>query len=270
MGKKILFVSQEITPFVPETYMSVLGKKIPQHMQESGYEIRNFHPKWGNINERRNQLHEVIRLSGMNIIIDDADHPLLIKVASLPGTKSQVYFIDNEDFFLKRLAACDKDGMEYNDNYERAVFYGRSVLETIKKLRWYPEVLICQGWISAVIPFLVKTVYKDEPAFAETKVITSIHPLDITKPMPERFPYFLAFRNVDIDEVLSYKLEYKQPADIMKLALRFSDAAIQAAPDVDPELISYAQSLDIPVAAYVADAEPKENSEVLNKLIEQL
>lgn len=270
MGKKVLFVSQEITPFVPESYMSVLGKEIPRHILDSGCEIRSFHPKWGNINERRNQLHEVIRLSGMNIIIDDADHPLLIKVASLPSTKMQVYFIDNEDFFFKRLAACDKDGMEYNDNYERAVFYGRSVLETIKKLRWYPDVIICQGWISAVIPFLVKTVYKDEPAFATSKVVTSLHKLDVTKPMPERFPYFLAFRNVDIDEVNGYQMEFKQPTDIMKLALKFSDAAIKAAPEVDEQLVSYAQELNLPLAEYNPEADAKTNAQQLVEIIEQL
>lgn len=270
MAQKVLFISQEITPYVPATELSTLGKEIPQAIVESGYEIRAFQPKWGNINERRNQLHEVIRLSGMNIIIDDTDHPLLIKVASLPSARMQVYFIDNEDFFLKRLAACDKDGVEYTDNYERAVFYGRSVIETIKKLRWNPDYIVCQGWISAVVPFLIKNIYQDEPTFATSKIITSLHKLDITKPMPERFPHFLAFRNVTADDALTYGLEYKQPCDILKLALKFSDGAIQGGADVDPSVLDYAKELGIPFAAYTIGASRAENAAVLKSVIDQL
>lgn len=270
MSKKILFISQEIAPFVPENQISTLGKAIPQLLQEAGNEIRTFHPKWGNINERRNQLHEVIRLSGMNIIIDETDHPLLIKVASLPSTKLQVYFIDNEDFFLKRLGACDKDGLEYNDNYERAVFFGRSVLETVKKLRWYPEVIVCQGWISAIAPFLIKTIYKDEPAFNAAKVVTVLNKLDITKPMPERFPHFLAFRNVDVDTVNAYPLQYKQPVDVLKLALYFSDAAIVADSETDPEAIEFAKQQNYPIAYYTADGNLKEDAAQTESIIQQL
>lgn len=270
MAKKVLFISQEITPFVPESYMSKLGRNIPHLIQEAGNEIRAFHPKWGNINERRNQLHEVIRLSGMNIIIDETDHPLLIKVASLPSTKIQVYFIDNEDFFLKRLAACDKDGVEYNDNYERAVFYGRSVIETVKKLRWYPDIIVCEGWISAVTPFLIKTIYKDEPAFATTKIISSLHPLDITKPMPDKFPAFLAFRNVDIEEINSYPLQYKQPTDIQKLSLYFSDAAIIASNEVDPSVVDFAKKQNLPLITYNESDDYATNAAKLDQLIQQL
>ena len=150
MGKKVLFINQEITPYVPESEMSVMGNLMPHQMQEAGFEIRTFMPKGGTINERRGQLHEVIRLSGMNLIIDDTDHPLIIKVASIPQSRIQVYFIDNEDYFAKRLAEQDKEGNEYHDNVERAAFYARGVLETVKKLRWVPNVIHCQGWMSAV------------------------------------------------------------------------------------------------------------------------
>lgn len=269
MSKKVLFVSQEITPFVSENYMSRLGKTIPHLIQEEGNEIRAFHPKWGNINERRNQLHEVIRLSGMNIIIDETDHPLLIKVASLPSTKMQVYFIDNEDFFLKRLATCDREGIEYTDNYERAVFYGRSVLETVKKLRWYPDVVVCQGWISSIIPFLIKTIYKDEIAFANSKVITSLYKIDITKPMPERFPNFLAFRNVSVDDANSYPLQYQKPTDLQKFALYFSDGAVVADSDVDTEVVDYATERQMPVVHYDKQASDKDNAMQLNSIILQ-
>lgn len=174
MTKKVLFINQEIIPYVPETELSVMGKKVPQAIIDKGWEIRTFMPKWGNINERRGQLHEVIRLSGMNLIIDDTDHPLIIKVATIPQTRIQVYFIDNDDYFAKRKMTTDENGVEYADNGERAVFFARGVLETVKKLRWIPDVIHCQGWMSAVIPFYIKTAYADEPSFANTKVVTSL------------------------------------------------------------------------------------------------
>ena len=172
--KKVLFINQEITPYVPDTEMSLMGNLMPQKMQDAGYEIRTFMPKWGTINERRGQLHEVIRLSGMNLIIDDMDHPLIIKVATIPQTRIQVYFIDNEDYFQKRKMTADENGNDYADNGERAIFFARGVLETVKKLRWVPDIIHCQGWMSAVIPFYVKTAYHEEPSFANTKVVTSL------------------------------------------------------------------------------------------------
>ena len=161
MGKKVLFINQEIAPYVPDSEMATFGADMPRCMQDAGFEIRTFMPKWAAINERRGQLHEVIRLSGMNLIIDDMDHPLIIKVASIPQTRIQVYFIDNEDYFQKRPAMTkDELGNDYPDNGERAIFFARGVLETVKKLRWAPDVIHCQGWMSAVIPFYVKTAYK--------------------------------------------------------------------------------------------------------------
>ena len=146
-ANKVLFITQEITPFVPESEIANIGRALPQATQESGREIRIFTPKWGFINERRNQLHEVIRLSGMNLIIDETDHPLIIKVASLQAARMQVYFIDNDDYFQNRLMAEDADGNEYADNDERTIFFARGVLETVKKLRWCPDVIHCHGWI---------------------------------------------------------------------------------------------------------------------------
>ena len=142
MAKKVLFINQEIDPYVAETHMSIMGRELPQKMQEAGFEIRTFMPKWGTINERRGQLHEVIRLSGMNLIIDDTDHPLIIKVASIPTTRQQIYFIDNDDYSTRRQMAADEQGVEYKDNGERAIFFARGVLETVKKLRWQPDVIV--------------------------------------------------------------------------------------------------------------------------------
>lgn len=174
-AKKILFINQELLPYVPESAMATAGRKLPQAIQDGGREIRTFMPKWGNINERRNQLHEVIRLSGLNIVIDDTDHPLIIKVASIQAARMQVYFIDNDDYFHKRLMMTDEDGKEYEDNAERAIFYARGVLETLKKLRWSPDVIVCQGWMSAVVPLYIKTAYRDEASFINSKVVFSAY-----------------------------------------------------------------------------------------------
>lgn len=155
-AKKVLFITQEITPYVPESNLALIGQNLPQAIQDKGREIRTFMPKWGIVNERRNQLHEVIRLSGMNLIIDDTDHPLIIKVASIQAARRQVYFIDNDDYFQHRQMTCDENGNDYEDNGERAIFYARGVLETVKKLRWCPDVIHCHGWMSAMVPLYIK------------------------------------------------------------------------------------------------------------------
>ena len=151
MAQKILFINQEITPYVPDSELSLMGKALPQTMQDNGHEIRTFMPKWGTINERRGQLHEVIRLSGMNLIIDDTDHPLIIKVATIVQTRIQVYFIDNDDYFSKRQMTANEQGEDYPDNGERAIFFARGVLETVKKLRWVPDIIHVQGWMGAAV-----------------------------------------------------------------------------------------------------------------------
>ena len=169
--KKILFVNSEITPYLPESTVSNVGRYLPQGVQESGREIRSFMPRYGNINERRNQLHEVIRLSGMNLVVNDIDRPLIIKVASISSARMQVYFIDNEDYFHRKFVFTDQDGKFFEDNDERAIFFARGVLETVKKLRWKPDVIHCQGWISHVLPLYLKKAYKDDPIFKDCKVV---------------------------------------------------------------------------------------------------
>ncbi|MBU1717609.1 MAG: glycogen/starch synthase, partial [Bacteroidetes bacterium] len=162
---KVLFVFQEITPYLPDSHLSNIGRHLPQGIQERGKEIRTFMPRYGCISERRNQLHEVIRLSGMNIIIDDTDHPLIIKVASIQSARMQIYFIDNEDYFQRKAIDCDKSGSFFDDNDERSIFFSRGVLETVKKLGWAPDVIHCHGWMSSAIPYLIKVAYKDNPLF---------------------------------------------------------------------------------------------------------
>ena len=250
--KKILFINQEITPYVPETEMSVMGKALPQAMQEKSHEIRTFMPKWGNINERRGQLHEVIRLSGMNLIINDTDHPLIIKVASIQQAKVQVYFIDNEDYFSKRQMEKDELGNDYPDNGERAIFFARGVLETVKKLRWVPDIIHCQGWMSAVVPLYIKTAYHDEPSFASTKVITSLFPNTLNKNLGENFKKCVEFRDAKAELLASYKDNFDFE-EMRKLAIDYSDGVVLAAANVDKQLEQYAIDKHIPVLGYQED-----------------
>ena len=249
MSKKVLFINQEITPYVPESEISILGKMLPQAMQERGYEIRTFMPKWGTINERRGQLHEVIRLSGMNLIIDDTDHPLIIKVASIPVSRIQVYFIDNDDYFQKRKMEENEQGEEYADNGERAIFFARGVLETVKKLRWIPDLIVCQGWMSAVVPLYVKTAYHDEPSFANAKVVTSLFTKQLKSDLGTRFKHCVEFREAKSSLLSSYSDDFNF-VDLGKLAIDFSDGIVEAGSEVNSVLMDYAKSKGIPVMDY--------------------
>lgn len=250
MANKVLFITQEIIPYVPESEMSHAGRYLPQAIQEKGKEIRTFMPKWGNVNERRNQLHEVIRLSGMNLIIDDTDHPLIIKVASIPSARMQVYFIDNDDYFQHRLLAKDENDEEYDDNDERAVFYARGVLETVKKLRWYPGIIHCQGWVSAIVPLYVKKAYNEDPSFRDAKVVFSLFDDKLEKPLQADIINKLMLKGIDRSEVESILPADANYDDLMKLAISYSDGVIQSSPNVNPELLEYARSKNIPVLEY--------------------
>lgn len=249
MTKRILFINQEIAPYVPDTELALKGRDVPNKMQEEGLEIRTFMPKWGIINERRGQLHEVIRLSGMNIIIDDTDHPLLIKVASIPQTRLQVYFIDNDDYFMKRKMALDADGNEYEDNGERAIFFARGVLETVKKLRWIPDVIHCQGWMSAIIPIYVKKAFNEEPAFENAKVVTSIFKDALHNYCDANFKRNIEFHGITPESLSAYNdtFDYNE---LMKLAIDYSDGIIEAEPDASTTLLEHATSTGKDVLRY--------------------
>ena len=248
--KKVLFINQEIAPYVPDSEMALLGKNMPQAIYEQGNEIRTFMPKWGNINERRNQLHEVIRLSGINLIINDTDHPLIIKVASIPASRVQVYFIDNVDYFSKRHnMALNEKGEEYVDNGERAIFFARGVLETVKKLRWTPDIIHCQGWMSAVVPFYIKKAYNEEPCFAECKVVTSLFHNDLHGKVSENFKESVAYEEAKSEMLDGYKEDFDFN-ELAKFAIDYSDGIIEADKDVNPDLLSYAENKDIPLLRY--------------------
>ncbi len=231
---KVLFVHQEITPYLKESHMGKIGRYLPQGIQEKKKEIRTFMPRYGCINERRNQLHEVIRLSGMNLIIDDTDHPLIIKVASIQSARMQIYFIDNEDFFQRKYTLKDKNGNYFEDNDERAIFFSRGVIETVKKLGWSPDIVHCSGWFSSLLPLYFKTVLKDNPMFSETKVVFSI--------FDDEFPGQLnknISNKLKTDKMTDKDLElYKDPTyvNICKAAVNFSDGVIISSEKINTDV----------------------------------
>lgn len=242
-AKKILYVTQEMMPFVPETGMAQMGRFLPEAVQEKSREIRSFMPKWGTINERRNQLHEVIRLSGINIVVDDTDHPLVIKVASIPAARMQIYFIDNDDFFSGRQLYADTEGREYEDNAERAAFYARGVLETIKKLKWSPDIIHCLGWMSSFLPLYIKTAYAEEPSFRDCRVIFTPETEQFTAPVPPNMDGIIAFRNATISATRGLG-EKKLVPMLNKLGIKYADGI--GFLRENPELAKYAEGLGKP------------------------
>lgn len=250
---KVLFITQEIFPYVAETAMSKLCREYPQYIQEQGCEIRTFMPCFGNINERRNQLHEVQRLSGMNLIIDDADHPLIIKVASIQSARMQVYFIDNEDFFSRKGMVGSDDGVEYDDNGDRVIFYVRGVLETIKKLRWTPDIIHCHGFMSALAPLYIKTAYHDDPFFHHSKVIYSIYDDVFEKKFPKGFDERLLISGVSPEHVKDMAGKQVDYEALTRLAIDFSDAVIAGSENISKSLITYTQQKGLSYLPYSDD-----------------
>lgn len=236
-AKKILFIAQEITPYLPESEIATISRDLPQGIQERGREIRTFMPKYGCINERRNQLHEVIRLSGMNLIIDDTDHPLIIKVASIQSARMQVYFIDNDDFFNRKATVLDDNGNSFDDNDERAIFYVRGVFETIKKLRWIPDIIHCHGWFTGLAPLYLKRMYHDDPCFSNTKVVYSIYDNGFDSALGGDLG-----KKIQQDGATEDDLKIIADPDwlsLNKLAVHFSDAVIQGSNQIDSTISTY-------------------------------
>ncbi len=247
-SKKVLFISQEITPYLGETKLSKIGRYLPQGIQDKGKEIRTFMPRYGSINERRNQLHEVIRLSGMNLIIDDTDHPLIIKVASIQSARMQVYFIDNEDYFQRKHTVADAGGKEFEDNDERALFFARGVIETVKKLRWAPDIVHCHGWMAALVPVYLRNIYNDDPLFHNYKIVYSVYNNDFKTPFRPTFADKLRFDGIDGE---SLKL-VKTPdfVNVSKLAIKYSDAVIVGSEEINSELQKHISSINKPVLEF--------------------
>ena len=237
MAKRILYISQEITPYLPETEMSTIARNLPQGIQERGKEIRTFMPRFGCINERRNQLHEVIRLSGMNLIIDENDHPLIIKVASIQAARMQVYFIDNEDFFHRKSTLQDADDKFFEDNDERAIFFTRGVIETVKKLQWAPDLIHCHGWFTSLIPMYIKKYYHDDPLFQNSKLVTSVYNTEFETPLNKRLKEKLTSdgfdsKNLEILTNPTYE-------NFVKLAINYSDGVINGSQEINSGIESH-------------------------------
>jgi len=252
--KNVLFIAQEIYPYLPETQISLTARQLPQAIQERGHEIRTFMPKYGNINERRNQLHEVIRLSGMNLIIDDTDYSLLIKVASIQPARMQVYFIDNEEFFQRKGTVVDKSGKEYEDNDIRSIFFIRGVMETIKKLRWIPDIIHCHGWMTALAPLYIKKSYADDPCFTNSKVIYSVYNNGFTKPFRPGFLEKLKFDALGDKEIEELAKRGTFDFDTLtKLAIDYSDGVIQGSEEISDEIKNYIADKEIEFLGYEED-----------------
>jgi len=254
-AKKILYVSSEIFPFLPQSDMSYIGRHLPQAIQESGGEIRSFMPKYGCINERRNQLHEVIRLSGMNIIIKDIDRPLIIKVASISAARMQVYFIDNEDYFQRKFIYRDENERFFADNDERGIFFARGVLETVKKLRWKPTIVHCHGWLSHLLPLYLKKAYRNDPLFTHAKVVLSLYNDLTTETFNENMRSKVLTGGMKPKDVEF--LAEPDAVNLAKTAIEYSDGVILANPDVDPALPEFAKSLNLPVLPFIDPQDPE-------------
>lgn len=233
---KVLFVSQDITPYLDETYIGKISRKLPQGIQERGKEIRTFMPKYGSINERRHQLHEVIRLSGMNLVINDVDHPLIIKVASIPSARMQVYFIDNEEFFSRKATLTDKtSGKYFDDNDERAMFFVRGVAETVKKLGWQPDIIHCHGWFTSLMPLYIKKYYAEDPLFADTKIVVSLYDDEYPKTLGKKFIEKLTFDGFSKKDI-KHISEESTHLNMIKQSIDLADGLIQGSEKLSPEV----------------------------------
>ena len=230
--KRVLFIAQEMNPYLDLSEIGKIVRKMPQAAQEEGYEIRVLMPRFGNINERRNRLHEVVRLSGINIIIDDEDFPLIIKVASLPGARIQVYFLDNEEYFKRKYVFRDNKEKFYKDNADRSIFFCKGVIETVKKFGWAPDIIHCHGWMTSLVPLYLKTSYAKDPIFANSKIITSLYNEGYTEKLDKSFAPKVAIS----DEIEEDKVKLFAGGEFKDLnigAINYSDAVIESSADIE-------------------------------------
>ena len=250
--QRILYVSSEVIPYLPETEISSMSFDAPRMINSLGGQIRIFMPRYGNINERRHQLHEVIRLSGMNLVINDLDMPLIIKVASIPKERMQVYFIDNEDYFKRKATLTDEEGNLFPDNDERAIFFAKGVIETVKKLNWAPDIIHVHGWLASLLPLYLRHYYGNEPLFDDSKIVTSIYDQGFDGTLDKKMESKILFDGIE-KEIISH-LKNPTYANLMKSAIDNSDGVIKGSAAIPEEVDSYLKELDKPVLKYV----PKE------------
>ncbi|MFL9844221.1 glycogen/starch synthase [Flavobacterium rhizosphaerae] len=246
--KRILYVSSEVVPYLAENEVSLMSYDVPKMINDQGGQIRIFMPRYGNINERRHQLHEVIRLSGMNLVVNDMDMPLIIKVASIPKERIQVYFIDNDEYFKRKATFTDEEGNLFDDNDERAIFFTKGVVETVKKLNWVPDIIHVQGWMAAMLPVYMKHFYKDEALFADTKIVTSVYNQGYEGQLDENMLGKVLFDDIPEEDVkLLAEATY---INLMKTSVAHSDAVIIASENLVPELAEFVENSGKPFLPY--------------------
>jgi len=251
--KKILYISQEICPYMNQSSMGDLSGALPQIMQESGRDIRIFLPRFGTVNERRHQLHEVIRLSGMNLIIDDFDHQLIIKVASIQQQRMQVYFIDNEEYFPRRQMFHDHEGNFMCNNDERMIFYCKGVIETVRKLGWSPDVIHCQGWFTSLVPMYIKKLYAEDPLFENTKVIYSVFDNGYKGKLSDTIIDKLLFEDLEANDLSG--LKNLNINTLNKFAISYSDAVVQASEKINKSVLNSIEDSGKPFLDFPGDEE---------------
>lgn len=246
--KRILYVSSEVVPYLPETEISSMSFEAPRMVNQLGGQIRIFMPRYGNINERRHQLHEVIRLSGINLVINDLDMPLIIKVASIPKERIQVYFIDNDEYFKRKATLTNENGELFADNDERAIFFAKGVIETVKKLNWAPDIIHVHGWLASLLPLYLKEYYRDEPLFSESKIVTSIYNQSFEGTLNKDMLSKIKFDNIDENAIKI--LDKPTYINLMKVAIDQSDALVIGSEKLPKELVQYLKESKKPVLDY--------------------
>lgn len=247
--KRVLFVTQEMKPYTTLSEMSELVRKLPQFAQEKDYEIRVLMPRFGTINERRHRLHEVVRLSGMNIIVDDEDYPLIIKVASLPGARMQVYFLDNEEFFKRKFVYEDEEGKPFEDNPDRMVFFCKGVMETVKKFGWAPDIIHCHGPMTSLIPLFQKKVYHNDPIFEDAKVIYSVYNNDLESTFDKRFLDIATINDLEEEDVAAFA-----DGDNIKLnagGITYADAIILGSSELPSDVMDKVNASDLQIQEFM-------------------
>ncbi len=266
--KKVLIITQEMQPYTALSEIAEIARQLPQYVQEKGMEIRVLMPRYGTINERRHRLHEVVRLSGMNIIVDEDDYPLIIKVASLPGARIQVYFLDNDDFFKRKSVFEDDKGNAFEDNEDRMIFFCKGVIETVKKFGWPPDIIHCHGWMTSLVPFYLKTAYKTEPLFQQSKVVYSIYGEEVGKDFSKDFLEKASINNLEPEDLAAYQQDQKVTT-LHEGAIQYSDAIIQGSEKLSAPVTDALAGQDVPKLDYISEEIMPAYLEFFNSLMEQ-
>lgn len=245
--KKILYISQAIAPYLPTGEIANLCRDLTQQMHGKEFEVRTFMPRFGAVNERRNQLHEVIRLSGLNIEINDNDHPLILKVASMQPVRIQVYFIDNDDYFTKEDSDVDAFGSNRSDNDERAIYFARGTMETVKKLRWDPNIIQCSGWISALAPLYIDKIGAEENLWQKSKIVYCVEPhSEQMAPIDSELPRKLKEDGIHAEVADMFAADAMDVNSLHKYAINRADGVVFLTDTPDPELLALVESKGIP------------------------